>query len=84
MLTQKKQLLMFFLVGFFDFPMIDNTRISGSQRVAVVLRDWLKDQSAEVAFVYFPGSRASLKEKPYYDEVLDELVRTGKVLIQAE
>lgn len=68
-----------FWVGYFDFPMIDNTRLPGGRRAAVVLTDWW-ESSAEVALVYFPGSRASLKEKPYYDEVLDELVRAGKVL----
>jgi hypothetical protein len=28
-----------------------------------------------VALVYFPGSRASLKEKPYYDELIRDLAR---------
>ena len=68
-----------FRVGFFDFPMIDNTRLSKGQRVAIVLRRW-ESGSAELALVYFPGSRASLKEKPYYDEVVHELVRTRKML----
>jgi len=68
-----------FRVGFFDFPIIDNTRLSKGQRVAIVLRRW-ESGSAELALVYFPGSRASLKEKPYYDEVVHELVRTRKIL----
>ena len=68
-----------FRVGFFDFPIIDNTRLSKGQRVAIVLRRW-ESGSAELALVYFPGSRASLKEKPYYDEVVHELVRTRKML----
>jgi hypothetical protein len=68
-----------FCVGFFDFPMIDNTRLSKGQRVAIVLRRW-ESGSAELALVYFPGSRASLKEKPYYDEVVHELVRTREML----
>jgi len=68
-----------FWVGYFDFPMIDNTRLAHSERAAVVLRHWAKE-SAKVALVYFPGSRASLKEKPYYDEVVDELVRTQRRL----
>ncbi|UCE90158.1 MAG: hypothetical protein JSW10_04900 [Pseudomonadota bacterium] len=71
-----------FWVGAFDFPMIDNTRLSGGRRAAVVLSN-LGKEYAEVSLVYFPGSRASLKEKPYYDEVLDELVRTGKALREA-
>ena len=68
-----------FRVGFFDFPMIDNTRLAGGQRVAVVLRRW-DDIRAELSLVYFPGSRASLKEKPFYDEVIEELIRTRSVL----
>lgn len=63
-----------FWVGFFDFPMIDNTRLSDGDRCAVVLRKF-QPSSAEITLVYFPGSRASLKEKPYYDEVIDELLR---------
>src|SRR5207249_436607 len=54
-----------FWVGFFDFPMIDNLRLSDGQRCAIVLRRW-EPPNVEIALVYFPGSRASLKEKPYY------------------
>lgn len=35
-----------FSVGFFDFPMIDNTRLSHDQRCAVVLTDFYKPDSA--------------------------------------
>lgn len=63
-----------FWVGFFDFPMIDNTRLSHNQRCAVVLNEFDPDSKfADVTLVYFPGDRASLKEKPYYDEVLHGL-----------
>lgn len=61
-----------FRVGFFDFPMVDNTRLSGGWRAAVVLRDFFDDR-ADITLLYFPGSRASLQEKPYYDEVIEEL-----------
>lgn len=61
-----------FDVGFFDSPMIDNTRLSNDQRVAVVLTD-LNSAGANVSLVYFPGSRASLREKPYYEEILRKL-----------
>ena len=71
-----------FWVGYFDFPMIDNTRLAHSERASVVLRHWAKE-SAKLALVYFPGSRASLKEKPFYDEVVDELVRTQRRLGKA-
>jgi hypothetical protein len=61
-----------FHVGFFDFPMIDNTRLSRDQRVSVILNQMGND-SAEITLVLFPGSYASLKERVSYDEVLEKL-----------
>jgi len=61
-----------FVVGPFDFPMIDNVRLSHGWRCAIALPVF-EEGHAEVHLAYFPGSRASLKEKPYYDEVLHEL-----------
>jgi hypothetical protein len=63
-----------FRVGLFDFPMIDNTRLSGGERSAVSVTA-LNPSVLSVALVYFPASRASLKDKPYYDEVIRDLVR---------
>ena len=63
-----------FQVGLFDFPMIDNTRLSGGERTAVSLTA-LNPSVLSVALAYFPASRASLKDKPYYDEVIRDLVR---------
>ena len=63
-----------FWVGPFGFPMIDNTRLSRSERCSVsVIR--ILDNVVTVAISYFPASRASLKDKPYYDEVLQDLLR---------
>lgn len=64
-----------FRLGFFDFPMIDNTRLSEGRRAAVVMREWDAPRSAQVQIVYFPGSRASLKEKEYYDQLLKDLLK---------
>lgn len=63
-----------FWVGFFDFPVIDNTRLAHGQRCAIAFNDF-KPTRAHITMVYFPGSRASLKEKPYYDEIIDSLTR---------
>jgi hypothetical protein len=63
-----------FVVGLFDFPMIDNTRLSGSERCAVSLTV-LNPSVVSLSLAYFPASRASLKDKPYYDEVIKNLVR---------
>jgi hypothetical protein len=68
-----------FWVGFFDFPMIDNTRLPHDQRAAVVLNAF-EDGSADVTLAYFPGSYASLKEKPYYQEVVQNLMKTNQGL----
>jgi hypothetical protein len=62
-----------FWVGFFDFPMIDNTRLSDDQRCAVVLKKF-EGLNAELSVLCFPGSHASLREKPYYQEVVNKLL----------
>ncbi len=63
-----------FWVGFFDFPAIDNTRLTKNQRCAIILKEFdAKNLGAEITLVYFPGEFASLKEKPYYDELLNQL-----------
>ncbi len=68
-----------FWVGYFDFPMIDNTRLPHDQRVAVVLNAF-EEGAAEITLAYFPGSYASLKEKPYFQEVLQNLTKTNQSL----
>lgn len=70
-----------FTVGFFDFPMIDNTRLPQDQRCAVVLNAF-EDDVADITLAYFPGSYASLKEKPYYLEVVQSLMRTNQLMEQ--
>jgi hypothetical protein len=65
-----------FWVGFFDFPMIDNTRLDHDQRCALVLNAF-EENSADITVVFFPGSYASLKEKPYYQEVVQNLMKTN-------
>jgi len=59
-------------IGLFDFPTIDTIRLSHDQRFSVVLTNF-DSTSAEITLVYFPGSYASLKEKPYYEEVVKKL-----------
>lgn len=61
-----------FTVDFFDFPMLDNVRLPGGYRCAIVLNSF-DEGSADFTFVYFPSSRAGLKEKPYYDEIIHNL-----------
>ena len=69
-----------FWISSFDFPMIDNTRLLNNQFCALVMKvfesdETQKDTTYELHVVCFPGSRAALQEKPYYDEILDHLRR---------
>ena len=73
-LEGKREIDTNFWVGLFDFPMIDNTRLTHGERCSVSLTA-LTPEVLNVALAYFPGSRASLKDKPYYDEVMHDLVR---------
>lgn len=61
-----------FEVGFFDFPMIDSTRLANGQRCAVCLTTF-SDVTADLAAICFPGAYASIKDRPYYDEVVRQL-----------
>ena len=61
-----------FDVGFFDFPMIDNTRLANGLRCAVTLAVF-SPTNADLTTVCFPGEYASLKDRPYYDEVIQKL-----------
>ena len=68
-----------FTVGYFDFPMIDNTRLARGQRCAVVLNNFTQE-SVDLTLVLFPGAYASLKEKPYYNEVIENVLSASKKL----
>ena len=64
-----------FWLDYFDFPMIDNTRLSHDQRFAVVLNNFdAAGQNADITLSFFPGKYTGLREKPYYDEVLAKLL----------
>ncbi|HEX4440657.1 MAG TPA: hypothetical protein VH854_11340 [Thermoanaerobaculia bacterium] len=68
-----------FWVGHFDFPMIDNVRLPHDQRFAVVLNNFdIGHGRADLTVAYFPGKYASLREKPYYDEVLQKLLASNQ------
>ena len=64
-----------FWVGPYDFPMISNMRLTNNQRCAVVV-DGIDKEEKVVTFsvVLFPGCQASHKERPYIDEVINELL----------
>jgi hypothetical protein len=63
-----------FWIDPFDFPIIDNIRLSNDERFALVLTSVDDDKKfAHLTAVYFPGTYASLKEKPYLDEAIRRL-----------
>ena len=61
-----------FYVGWYDFPMIDNTRLTNGLRCAVTMSNF-SPSMADLTAVCFPGEYASLKDRPYYDEVIEKL-----------
>lgn len=63
-----------FHLGPFDFPLINNTRLAGGDRVALTF-DGAAEDVAQIMLIYFPGSRASLKDKQYYEDMAAELLR---------
>jgi hypothetical protein len=67
-----------FWLGAFDFPMIDNVHLTHGERCAVSLAQMTNQGTAvaaKIAVAYFPGSRASLKDKPYYDDLVHDLLK---------
>jgi hypothetical protein len=67
-----------FEVGWFDFPMIDNTRLTNGLRCAVTLSNYAAGAAADLTTVCFPGEYASLKDRPYYDEVIAKLQQAAQ------
>jgi hypothetical protein len=68
-----------FAVSYYDFPMIDNVRLVQGRRCAVVLNHF-SEEAADLTIVLFPGAYASLKEKPYYNEVIENVLTESRKL----
>ena len=66
-----------FWVDVFDFPLVNFTRISKSERFAVVLKRY-RPPTADLTVIYFPSSRSGVKDKPFIDEVISSLRGGGK------
>ncbi len=56
----------------FDFPLVDYTRISNTERFTVAMTSY-SDEYAQLKFLYFPSSRSGVSDKPYIDQVLASL-----------
>lgn len=59
-------------ITLFDFPTVDSVRLSKDGRLSVSITDY-DDISAVLTVALFPGQYASLKEKPYYEDILKKL-----------
>jgi hypothetical protein len=60
----------------FDFPLVNFIRMSKSERFTVVLVRYRPDD-AQLRLIYFPSSRSGVKDKPFLDEVISDLLRKG-------
>jgi hypothetical protein len=63
-----------FWLDVFDFPLVNFTRISKSERFTVVMKQY-KPPVAKLTLIYFPSSRSGVKDKPFIDEVVSNLKR---------
>jgi len=63
-----------FELDFFDFPMIDNTRLINDQRVALIMNRFDRDQRViDLALVVFPGLYSGQRDQPFLDVVIHQL-----------
>ena len=61
-----------FELNYFNFPMVDNTRLSDDQRFALIMTDF-KEKSIEFTAICFPGKYSSQRDKPFLDDVIHRL-----------
>jgi len=69
-----------FWLGYFDFPLVDNTYINERERYAVILDGFVEDYdeeekdvekiAAKIRLIYYPAAYAGLKEKSFYNTKL--------------
>lgn len=70
-------LKMKFKLNFFNFPMIDNTRLTGDQRFALILKKFNKEEIL-IEGICFPGSYASHRDKPFLNDVIEQLRQSNE------
>lgn len=61
-----------FGLNFFNFPMVDNTRLSNDQRFALIMTDF-GDKYIHFSAIVFPGKYSSQRDKPFLDDVIHRL-----------
>jgi hypothetical protein len=68
-----------FWVGPFDFSMRDSPRLPQGDRCAIVLRNF-SEEAAEITLVYFTGTRTSIRDRLYSDQVIYDLLHARQLL----
>jgi hypothetical protein len=61
-----------FNLDYFNFPLIDNTRLPNNQRMALVLEKFGETQ-LKVKAILFSGMYASQRDKPFLNEAIQQL-----------
>jgi hypothetical protein len=61
-----------FTLDFFNFPLIDNTRLSNNQRFTLILEKF-DSNTIKLSAMVFPGLYASQRDKPFLNEAIQEL-----------
>ncbi len=61
-----------FTLDYFNFPLIDNTRLSDNERFAIVLEKFTWEKIT-IKCVLFDGVYASQRDKPFLNEAIHEL-----------
>ena len=65
----------------YDFPLVNFSRISRDERIAVVLHRYNNRpefMTASLVFLYFPSWRSGAKDKPYLDDLIARLAQPPK------
>ena len=71
-----------FEVSFYDMPFIDNTKLFNATRFAITLKDIVMDEkqkkAARIKIIFFPETYMSTRDRPYLDEMLQQLRKSKK------
>jgi len=71
-----------FEVSFYDMPFIDNTKLFNATRFAITLKDIVLDEkqrrTARIKIIFFPESYMSTRDRPYLDEMLQQLRKSKR------
>lgn len=64
-------------ISYFDLPYMDNTKMSDGSRFALVLKD-AAGESVEIEAIRFRNDFMSLRDRPFFEEMLQKLEKEGQ------